>query len=210
MNKFGALLVSLNCLAGAAMAQTAAAPAAAPTPAPAPVDAAPTAAQIALAQEAIKAMGADRQIEAMAGQLKQMAAAQGGTLAPANATAEQKAAVATMQASIQELATDSTKRMLTALATGFAEVFTEAELTAIKGFFNSPEGQGFKAKQPQLSMKIGPQMQQLNDELRQKVGAIMQKAQQAAAPAPAVAPAPAATATTPPIEVPPAPPAPAK
>lgn len=205
MNKIGTLLVSLSCFAGVVSAQNAPAPAPA-APAPAPAPAAPSAAQLELARSAIKAIGADRQIEGMSNQLKQMAAAQASTLAPAGATDAQKAAVVKMQASIDELVAESRKNMTATLESGFATVYTAAELTAINAFFSSPEGQAFKTKQSQLSMQVGPQMQQITEGLRQKIGAIMQKAQQEATPAPAATPAaPAATATTPPIEVPPAP-----
>lgn len=196
MNKFGILLLSASCLAGSAQAQNPVPPAAAPAPAPPVV----TPAQLTLARDAVKAMGADRQVEGMNNQLKQMATAQSAMLAPAGATEEQKATAAKVQSSIQELAAEATQNMTNTLETAFAEVFTTAELAAIKAFFTSTEGQAFKGKQQQLSMRLGPQMQQLNEELRKKVGAIMQQAQAAAA---SVAPSSTApiTATTPPVSV---------
>ncbi|MBK8478574.1 MAG: DUF2059 domain-containing protein [Opitutaceae bacterium] len=194
MKKLGILLLSASCFAGSALAQNNGAPAAVPAPA------APSAtpAQVALARDVVKAMGADRQIEGMNNQLKQMATSQSAMLAPTGATEEQKAAAAKVQGSIQDLAAEATKNMTLALDTAFAEVFTTEELAAIKAFFTSPEGQSFKAKQQQLSMRLSPKMQQLNEELRQKIGAIMQQAQPVA-----VAPSTAApiTATTPPVSV---------
>lgn len=194
MKKLGILLLSASCFAGSALAQNSVAPAAVPAPAAPPA----TPAQLALARDAVKAMGADRQIEGMNNQLKQMATAQSSMLAPTGATEEQKAAAAKVQSSIQNLAAEATTNMTNTLDTAFAEVFTAAELAAIKAFFTSPEGQAFKAKQQQLSMRLSPKMQQLNEELRQKIGAIMQQAQPAAAAPSASAPI---TATTPPVSV---------
>ncbi len=196
MKKLGIFLLSVSCVAGSALAQSNGAPAAAPAPVAPP----PTPAQLALAHDAAKAMGADRQIEGMNNQFRQMAISQSAMLAPTGATEEQKAAAAKVQGSIQDLAAEATKNMTSALDTAFAEVFTAGELAAFKAFFTSPEGQAFKAKQQQLSMRLGPKMQQLNEELRQKIGAIMQQAQSAAAAAAPSASAPI-TATTPPVSV---------
>lgn len=199
MNKFGTLLVSLSCFAGIASAQNSPAPVAPPAPAaPAPAPADP--AKLALAHEVIKAMQADRSLEAMTGQIKQMVAQQTSMFTPASATEEQKAKVAQMQSQVMDLAMESVKTMMGKMDAVYADVYSVAELEAIKAFFNSSEGKSMLAKQPQLMQRMMPLIQQMQGELMPKIGALVQNVKQELAPAPA----PTATATTPPIEVPPA------
>lgn len=194
MNKFGTLLVGLACFAGTAVAQNQPVAAPAPTPAADP-------AKVALAHEVIKAMQADRMLEGMTNQIKQMVAQQTAMYVTATASDEQKAKVALVQSQADALAGAAVQRVVASMDAVYAELFTEAELQGIKTFFLSPEGQSMLAKQPQLMQRLTPVVQRMQGELMPKIGELVQNLQKDLAPP---RPAPVSV-TTPPIEVPPAP-----
>lgn len=209
MTKFGTLLAIFSCLAATVLAETKPAteakPAAAPKPATAPASAGPvviepSASQLILARQTVKAVGLTRQIDAVIVQFRQLAAKQAAEIAPANATEAQKKALADFQVSLQALANESAMRMLSTYENAYLAVFSPVELAAICNFYQSPEGQAFMDKQPQLARAIGPSLQQLQTELNQKLAALVQQARKeaglpdapAAASAAPQAPAPAA------------------
>ncbi len=186
MKRLGTFLVAVSCFAGAALAQNDSAPAPAPD-----------AAKLALAHEVIGAMQADRSLEAMTGQIKQMVAQQTASFLPAGATEEQKAMVAKLQDEALDLAMEAARGMIQKMDAVYADVYSTEELTAIKTFFTSPEGYSMMAKQPQLMQRMMPLIQQMQSELMPKVTALLQKGRQEITPIPAPA-----SATTPPVEVP--------
>jgi len=210
MTKFGTLLATFSCLAATVLAETkpateakpVAAPAAAPKPAAAPANNGPvvlepSASQVLLARQTVTAVGLTRQIDAVIVQFRQLAAKQAAEIAPANATEAQKKALADFQTSLQALANESAMRMLSTYENSYLAVFSPVELAAIRNFYQSPEGQAFMEKQPQLARAIGPSLQQFQTELNQKLAALVQQARKEAGlpDAPAVTPAaPQATA----------------
>jgi hypothetical protein len=103
-------------------------------------------------------------------------------------------------------------------ARSYVETFTADELRAIADFYNSPAGEAFLAKQPQVQQKIMETLRPRVTEARQKIQQMTRdfvaqekaKAAEQAAKAAAAKPqnassAPAATATVPAATVPAAP-----
>ena len=189
MNKLGILLLAVSCLAGSAPAQDAQ--------------------KTQLANDVIKAMNADKMFDSMAGQIKQMVAAQTSMYAPANATPEQRAKLDQVQNQAVDLAMEAAKGMIAQMGTIYAEVYSVEELTAIKAFFTSPEGMSMQAKQPQIMQKMMPLVQQMQAELMPKIKALVEAAKPAPAPAVSVTTEPISV-TTEPVSAPVPAPAPAK
>jgi len=188
----------MSCLAGPVLAETKPAPEAKPAAAAqnAPVVVEPSASQLLLARQTVQAVGLTRQIDGVILQFRQLAAKQAAELAPANATEAQKKAQAAFLASLQTLANESAMRMLSTYEKAYVAVFSPVELAAIRNFYQSPEGQAFLEKQPQLARTIGPALQQFQTELNQKLEALVKQARKDAglpeAPAPQAPAAPAA------------------
>ena len=149
MKSLTVLLAALLTLASAARAQD-------------------NAAKLGLAREVITAMHADRMVEGMMAQMKKMQASS----IPPDATPEQRAQTEKMQADLAQLSTDAAKKMISQMDQVYAEVYSETELTAMKTFFSSPEGQSMLAKQPQIVQRIMPLMQQMQQELGPKIQAL--------------------------------------
>lgn len=198
MKKLGMFLLAVSCVAGSAMAQDAQKP----TPAP-------DAQKLALANDVIKAMQADKMFDAMAGQIKQMVAQQTSMYLPPDATPEQKAKIEKVQGQAVDLGVEAAKGMIAKLGDLYAEVYSAEELKAIKAFFISPEGQSMQAKMPQIMEKMRPMVQQMQSEMMPKIRALVEQAKPAPAapisvttepvslpmPAPAPTPAPAPAPT---------------
>ena len=91
---------------------------------------------------------------------------------PPDATPEQRAQAEKMQADLAQLSTDAAKKMISQMDQVYADVYSETELTAMKTFFSSPEGQSMLAKQPQIVQRIMPLMQQMQQELGPKIQAL--------------------------------------
>ena len=127
----------------------------------------PTPAKVALAREAIAAMQADRMFDAMAAQLKQMYAQ--AVPAPANATPEQRQKFEALQTQIAQLTMEAAKGLVAKMDVVYAEVYSEAELNAMKAFFSSPEGQSMLSKQPQIMSRAMPLAQEMQRELGPKI-----------------------------------------
>lgn len=182
------VLLALLALAVGLRAQT-------PTP-PAP---APDAAKLALAREVITAMQADKLIDRMTGQMKQMASQMSG-LSP-DMPPEQRARAEATQGKIMELSMEMSKTLLSKMDTIYADVFTEPELKAMKAFYSSPEGASAQLKQADVAKRMMPLVQELQRGLMPKIQQIMAEAQaeeaKAAAPMPAPVAAPAAKPTEP-------------
>jgi hypothetical protein len=131
-------------LAGAfaAIVLLAGAPAAFAQAAPSP-SAQPSPQRLELARQVIDATGVRKSIEP---QLRTMLTQMG---------------VAPRSASDQALQEDIIKRlpkMIDALTTVYAQVYTEAELTGILDFYRSQAGQAMVAKAPQLAQAVVPAM----------------------------------------------------
>ena len=158
-------LLAALALAGAAFAQSPAGPAPAPAPAPA-LDPA----QLALAHETIKATHADKLIENLMAQIKQMIPQL--TPVPDVITPGQQKYIDDYTSKAIDLAQESTTGLLGQMDQVYASVLSESELKALKAFYDSPEGQSFVAKQPQLMQKMMPLLQGMQRELMPKIQAL--------------------------------------
>jgi hypothetical protein len=148
---------------------------------------APDAAQLELARQVIKSMHADRMFDQMSVQMQKMAA-QSLNLNTANLTPEQKAAAAKVSSQVMELSMDAAKGLLDKMDVIYAEVYSAAELKAMKAFFESPEGMSMLEKQPQIMQKIMPYVTSMQKDLMPKIQKITNDARveaQSAAAAPA-------------------------
>ncbi|HMD62082.1 MAG TPA: DUF2059 domain-containing protein [Opitutaceae bacterium] len=155
-----------------------------PAPAPDP-------AQVELARQVIKSMHADRMIDQISAQMQSMAA-QALNLNSAKMTPEQKAAAAKVSSQVMALSLDSAKGMLDKLDVVYAEVYSPAELKAMKAFFDSPEGVSMLQKQPQIMQKLMPYVTSMQRDLIPKIQKITEEARaeaQGSAPAQTTQPA---------------------
>lgn len=159
------------------------APVAAATPEPAPDPA-----QVELARQVIKSMHADRMFDQMSAQMQRMAA-QSMNLNTANLTPEQRAAAAKVSSQIMALSMDAAKGMLAQMDVVYAEVYSPAELKAMKAFFDSPEGVSMVEKQPQIMQKLMPSITAMQRDLIPKIQKIVQDARTDASAAAPAAPA---------------------
>lgn len=164
------------------------------TPAPAP---APDAAKLALAREVITAMQADKIIDRMTGQMKQMAAQMAGS--SPNLSPEKRARAEATQGKIMELSMEMSKTLLSKMDAVYADVFTETELKAMKAFYSSPEGSSAQLKQADVAKRMMPLLQDLQRGLMPKIQQIVADAQAEEAKADAAA---AATPATPAAKAP--------
>ena len=148
--------------------------------------------KLALAREVITVMKVDKMFDAMTTQMKQMA--NQSMAVPPNATPEQKEKFEKFRNKVTDLSMEAAKGMVAQMDHLYADVYSEAELQAMKQFFGSPEGQSMLTKQPQVLAHMMPLMQQMQRELMPKVQALTQeleadlKASKAAKPADAPAP----------------------
>jgi hypothetical protein len=155
-----------------------------------PADA-PVPANIDLAHQVIKAMHADRMFDQMAAQMQQMAA-QSINLNSANLTPQQKESAAKMSSQIMALSMDAARGLLTKMDVIYAQVYSEAELRAMKAFFESPEGTSMIQKQPQIMQKLMPYVQSMQRDLGPQIQKIIQDARAQAAAQSAASAAPQA------------------
>lgn len=130
----------------------------------------PSPAKLALARDVIAALQADKMIDGMLAQMKQMAGQ--SSAIPADATPEQRAKAEKLQTDILELSMNSAKKMITQMDQLYAEVYSDAELNAMKAFFTSAEGRSMMAKQPQVMQRMMPLMQQMQQELMPQIQAL--------------------------------------
>lgn len=156
-----------------------------------PAAPAPDATKLALAREVITAMQADKLINRMTGQMKQMAAQMSG-YAP-DMPADKRARAEATQAKIMDLSMEMSKTLLSKMDTIYADVFTEPELKAMKAFYSSPEGASSQLKQAEVAQRMMPLVQELQRGLMPKIQQIMAEAQAEEAKAAAAAPAPEST-----------------
>lgn len=131
-------------------------------------------AKLALAREVTAALQADKMIDGMMDQMKQMAA-QSTVVAP-DATPEQKAKAEKLQNDIMELSLNAAKKMIAQMDQLYAEVYSEDDLKAMKAFFTSTGGKSMISKQPQLMQRMMPMMQQMQQELMPQIQALAQQA----------------------------------
>ena len=151
------------------------------------------AAKLALAREVITASQMDKMFDNMSAQMKQMTSQM--VQLPANATPEQREAFTVFQGKVMDLSMGMAKDLVANADLIYAEVYSEAELQAIKAFFLSPEGQSMIAKQPKImallmpivqdmQRKLMPQLKVLADEFKADMKAKAAAAKAAEAPAP--------------------------
>lgn len=128
-------------------------------------------AKLALAREVIAATQADKMLDGIAAQMKQVAAQM--TRLPPNATAEQKQQITEFQEQTMDMLMESVKKLLPRMDRVFAESYTEAELRAILAFYTSPEGRSMLAKQPQILARLMPEIQEMNRELMARIRSLV-------------------------------------
>lgn len=142
--------------------------------------------KLLLAREVITALQADKVVDGMLTQLKQMA--KQSTPVPADATPEQIAKAEKVQSDILEITMAAAKKMISQLDQLYADVYSESELQAMKAFFSTPEGKSMIAKQPELMKRMMPLIQGMQQELMPQVQSILAAAKNApttpATPAP--------------------------
>jgi hypothetical protein len=133
--------------------------------------------KLALAREAIAAMQVDKMFDGMAAQMKQMAT----QMAPPSpdATPEQRKKAEELQGKIMDLSTSAAKGMIAKMDQIYADVYSEAELKAMKAFFTSPEGQSMIAKQPQVMARMMPLAQEMQRDLMPKIQQLVEEAKAA-------------------------------
>ena len=134
---------------------------------------APDASQIELAQQVIKSMHADRMFDQMSAQMQKIAA-QATNLNTGAMTPEQKAAAEKVSNQIMALSMEAAKGMLDKLDLVYAEVYSSAELKAMKAFFESPEGVSMLQKQPQIMQKLMPSITSMQKNLMPKIQKIIE------------------------------------
>ncbi len=155
--------------------------------------AAPDPAQLELARQVIKSMHADRMFDQMSVQMQKMAA-QSMNLNTANMTPDQRAVAEKVASQVMKLSMDAAKGLMDKMDVIYAEVYSPAELTAMKAFFESPEGVSMLQKQPQVMQKLMPYITDMQKDLRPKIEKITEDALSTAAhAAPGVPATPAAT-----------------
>jgi uncharacterized protein len=133
---------------------------------------APDAAQIELARQVIKSMHADRMFDQISAQMQKMAA-QSLSLNTANLTAEQKASAAKVSSQIMAVSMDEAKGLIDKMDVIYAEVYSPAELRAMKAFFESPEGMSMLQKQPLIMQKLMPNVTTMQKDLIPKIQKII-------------------------------------
>jgi hypothetical protein len=94
----------------------------------------------------------------------------------ATATPEERQKAEALQGKIIELSMESAKGMIAKMDHIYADVYSEAELIAMKTFFTSAEGKSMLAKQPQVMAKLMPLMQEMQRELMPKMQKLMEEA----------------------------------
>lgn len=142
------------------------------------------AAKLALAHETIAAMQADKMFDNMAVQMKQMAAS--SMPLPPDTSPENRQKAQEFQGKLMDLTMEAAKGMIAKLDQIYADVYSEAELKAMKAFFLSPEGQSMIAKQPQIMGHVMPLAQEMQRELMPKIKQLTDEATKAAAKTPAM------------------------
>jgi len=144
-----------------------------------------SAAKLALARDAIAAMQVDKILQSMTDQINEVAAQQ--VQLPETATSEQRQQFDVFMAKVTALARNEVGAVFGKLDAIYANVYTEAELKAIVGFFNSPEGKSVLAKQPEVMSQLMPLMQEMQESLMpklQKLGEDLEAQVKAGPPAP--------------------------
>jgi hypothetical protein len=87
---------------------------------------------------------------------------------------------------------DAARGLLTKMDVIYAQVYSEAELRAMKAFFESPEGTSMIQKQPQIMQKLMPYVQSMQRDLGPQIQKIIQDARAQAAAQSAASAAPQA------------------
>lgn len=129
-----------------------------------------TSPKLRIAREVISAMQSDKMFEGVAAQMKQMAIV---AKSPAADTPEQRKKDEVLQGKIMDLSLNFAKEMMSKMDQIYADVYTEAELNAMKAFFTSPEGRAMSAKQPAVMAQMMPLVQEMQRELAPKITALI-------------------------------------
>jgi uncharacterized protein len=146
-----------------------------------------------LAHQVIKAMHADKIFDQMSAQMQQIAA-QSVNENSANMTPQQRAIATKVSSEVTVLSMDFAKGLLGKMDVIYAQVYSEAELKAMKAFFESPEGISMIQKQPQIMQKLMPYVSEMQKELGPKIKKITEDARAEEQAVAAAAPTPPAAA----------------
>lgn len=92
-----------------------------------------------------------------------------------DATPEQRKKYEALQGEILEITMSSVKGMLAKMDQIFADVYSEAELKAIKSFYSSPEGKSMVAKQPTVMAHIMPLLQEMQRDMEPKIKKLIEQ-----------------------------------
>ncbi|MEI6714683.1 MAG: DUF2059 domain-containing protein [Verrucomicrobiota bacterium] len=129
--------------------------------------------KLKLAREVISAMQVDKMLDGMTAQMKQMA----NQFAPkSDATPEQKQKAEALQEKITDLIISQTREIVSKIDQVYVDVYSDAELNAMKAFFTSPEGKSMTAKQPAVMARMMPLIQDMQRDLQPKMKKLIEEA----------------------------------
>lgn len=132
--------------------------------------------KLKLAREVISAMQVDKMLDGMTEQMKQMAT----QLAPKlDATPEQKQKAEALEGKIMDLVISQTREIVSKIDQVYVDVYSDAELNAMKAFFTSPEGKSMTAKQPAVMARMMPLIQDMQRDMEPKMKKIIEEASSA-------------------------------
>jgi len=129
--------------------------------------------KLKLAREVISAMQVDKMLDGMTAQMKQMAT----QFAPkSDATPEQKQKAEVLQEKITDLVISQTREIVSKIDQVYVDVYSDAELNAMKAFFTSPEGKSMTAKQPAVMARMMPLIQDMQRDMQPKMKKLIEEA----------------------------------
>ncbi len=129
-------------------------------------------AKLQLARDVIGAMQADKMFDGMVAQMKQMAAQ---ITSRPDATPEQRQKDEALQGKLMEISMGGVKGLLSKMDQIYADVYTEAELKAMKSFYSSTEGKSMVAKQPAVMAHVMPLVQEMQREIEPKIKKLLEE-----------------------------------
>jgi hypothetical protein len=136
--------------------------------------AAPNTTSLKLAREVIEATQTSKMLDGMSTQLQQMLSQQLTNLA-ANLPEAERANLQAAQKEMVEFVIEQSKQLVSKMDVIYAEVFTEKELTAIKTFYQSPEGRALVEKQPTVMQLMMPSIVEMQKGINAKMEEILNK-----------------------------------
>lgn len=130
-------------------------------------------AKLKLAHEVVVVMRADKMFDAVAAQMKQSVAQAANK---PGVTPEERGKVEALQGKVVDLTMEYCKGLTAKMDGIFADVYSGEELTAMKAFYSSPEGQSILTKQAKAMEGVIPLIQQMQRELGPKIQELLNEA----------------------------------